>query len=613
MGGWCGNILRVDLSRGKISMEVMDPKIARDYIGGRGFGIHALLDELDPKCDPLGEKNVMVMAAGPLTGTHAPTGARYMVATKSPLTGALTCSNSGGFFPAELKRTGFDMIVFSGRSPEPVYLWIHDGKPELRSAGRLWGKATHETDAALKAETDPKARTACIGPAGECGVLFASVMNDKNRAAGRSGVGAVMGSKNLKAVVVRGHRPVPLHDPEEFTRLVKKFNKKLKDALLGKPPGLRAYGTAQTIAGTQAAGALPTRNFQQGTFENWKALSGQTLANTYLVRPKACFSCPIGCGRSTKVDVPGYEGEGEGPEYETLYAMGSNCGIDHLAALAKANYICNEQGMDTITMGATIACAMEMAEKGIIPAADIGLGRPLRFGDAEALVALTRLTALRRGFGDLLARGSRFLATHYGRPEFSIHTKGQEFAGYEPRAEQGIGLAYATSPIGASHMRGHPAYVEIFGVPVSVDPLTWKDKSELVKEWQDVFAVIDAAGLCVFFSVRYLTTPTRDIRPVGICELLNAATGADYSVDELVLAGERIFNAERIFLCRAGFARKDDTLSPRILEEPLPDGPARGMVCHLKEMLDGYYPARGWDQNGVPTEATLKSLGLPAL
>ena len=309
----------------------------------------------------------------------------------------------------------------------------------------------------------------------------------------------------------------------------------------------------------------------------------------------------------TKVDTPGFEGAGEGPEYETVYAMGSNCGIDHLAALTKANYICNEQGMDTITMGATIACAMEMSEKGYLTEADIG--RPLSFGDAESLVALTAMTARREGFGDALAEGSLRLAARFGHPELAVTAKGQEFPGYEPRASQGMGLAYATSPIGASHMRGDPAYIEILGVPMLMDPLTWDDKPQLVKDWQDVFAVIDAAGVCVFFCVRNLCAPTKKIEPEGILELVNAATGADYTLAELTAAGERIFNAERLFLNRAGLTRKDDTLPMRILREPLPDGPAKGMVCHLDEMLAAYYPIRGWDDNGVPTTETLRLTG----
>ncbi|MFZ7127465.1 MAG: aldehyde ferredoxin oxidoreductase family protein [Desulfobacterales bacterium] len=610
MHGWCGKILRVNLSEGKVAEATLDREMARAFIGGRGFGIHTLLNELDPMCHPLAPENILVMAAGPLTGTKAPTGARYMVMTKSPLTGAVTCSNSGGQFPAALKRAGVDMIVFTGRAPEPLYLWIEEGRAELRPAEHLWGKSTHETDDALRLETHPDAKVACIGPAGERKVLFAGIMNDKDRAAGRSGVGAVMGSKHLKAVAVFGRSPIPLFDEAEFKSLVKKYNQKFIDGLKGQPPGLRTYGTAATIAGTQTVGALPTRNFQQGTFDGWEAISGQALTDTYLVKHKACYSCPISCGRVTKVEVPGFEGEGEGPEYETIYAMGSNCGVDNLAALTKANYICNEQGMDTITMGCTIACAMEMYEKGVISEEEVGM--PLPFGDGKALVELTRMTAERKGFGDLLALGSLRLAGHFGCPELAITSKGQEFAGYEPRAEQGMGLAYATSPIGASHMRGDPAYIEILGVPFLIDPHTWEDKAQLVKDWQDSFAVIDAAGLCVFFSVRNLMTADRAIRPQGIMELLNAATGAGYTLEELCSAGERIFNAERLFLVRAGFSRKDDSLPDRITKEPLPDGAGKGMVCHLDAMLDDYYPLRGWDRDGRPTPEKLTELELPS-
>ncbi len=611
MNGWRGKVLRVNLSTGTVAQEHLDPEMARAFIGGRGFGIYVLLKELDPLCDPLAPENVMVMATGPLTGTKAPTGARYMVMTKSPLTGAVTCSNSGGQFPAALKHSGVDMIVFVGKAPEPVYLWIDQGHAELRPAAHLWGKTTHETDDALRLETHPEARVACIGPAGERQVLFAGIMNDKDRAAGRSGVGAVMGAKNLKAVAVFGQSPVPLYDEEAFKALVKKYNQTFRISLKGQPPGLRVYGTAATITGTQTVGALPTRNFQQGTFDGWEAINGQTLTDTYLVKHKACFSCPIGCGRVTKVEVPGFEGAGEGPEYETIYAMGSNCGVDNLAALTKANYICNEQGMDTITMGCTVACAMEMVEKGIITEQDVGI--PLAFGDARALVELTRMTAARKGFGDLMAEGSLRLASRFGHPELAITAKGQEFAGYDPRAEQGMGLAYATSPIGASHMRGDTAYIEILGVPFLIDPHTWEDKAQLVRDFQDGFAVIDAAGLCVFFSVRNLMTADRAIRPQGIMELLNAATGAGYTLEELCRAGERIFNAERLFLMRAGFSRKDDRLPDRITKTPLPDGAGQGMVCRLDAMLDDYYPLRGWDTDGRPTPEKLRSLGLSDL
>ncbi len=608
MHGWNGTLLRVDLTAGQTRFEEIPARVLKEYVGARGLGIRYLLDEVDPGCDPLGPANKLILSTGPLTGTRAPTGARYVVTTKSPLTGVLTCSNAGGFFPAVFKKTGVDAIVVEGRAPEPVYLWLHDGRAELRPAGHLWGKDTHRTTDALREETRPEARVACIGPAGENLVRFASIMNDRDRAAGRSGVGAVMGSKNLKAVVVHGTRRVSLHDEARFNELVRGYVERFRRAYRDEPPPLRSHGTAVTVMGTQSTGIFPTRNFQAGQFERWQEIHGEALTRRFLVKAKACFSCPIACGRVTRVDVPGFEGEGEGPEYETVYSLGSDCGVGDLAAVTKANYLCNELGLDTITMGATIACAMEMAERGILPEADVG--RPLRFGDARAIVELTRMTAYREGFGDLLAEGSLRLATRYGHPELAMVARGQEFAGYDPRGEQGMGLAYATSPIGASHMRGDPAYIEILGVPTLIDPLEWKGKGELVAEWQNTFALIDAAGLCVFFTIRNLVSPDRHVRPTGILELLNAATGAGYSLEELMLAGERIFNAERLFMIGAGSGGKDDTLPPRMLQEPMPGGPAEGMVVHLREMLDEYYRFRRWDPRGTPSPEKLAELGL---
>ena len=606
--GYMGKIMRVNLSAGDIRLEPLDPDRAKAFIGGRGLGISYLLDETDPLCDPLGPENKLIMMTGPLTGTRAPTGARYMVMTKSPLTGAVTCSNSGGEFPSMIKRAGIDGIIFEGMSPEPTYLWVTDDHAELRSAKHLWGKDTHETTDLLLAETHAKARVACIGPAGEKGVLFAGIMNEKDRAAGRSGVGAVMGSKGLKAVAVKGTQEIPHYDAEAFKAVAHEYLKKFKDATKDQPPPLRTYGTAITVVGTQNIGVFPTRNFQQGTFEHWEDIGGEALTEKYLVKAKACYACPIACGRVTKIAEGPHQGEGEGPEYETIYSLGSDCGVGDLAALTKANYICNELGLDTISMGATIAAAMEMYEKGILTESQIG--RPLPFGDGDGLIEMCRKTAYREGFGNDLALGSLRMAKKYGHPELAIVAKGQEFAGYDPRGEKGMGLAYATSNIGASHMRGDPAYIEILGVPMLIDPLSWEDKPQLVKDWQDVFAVIDSAGVCVFFSVRNYVTPTRDIRPEGLVRLLNACTGASYTLKSLVEAGERVVNAERLFLVRAGFSAKDDTLPFRIVGEPMPDGPARGHVCELHKMLPLYYEMRDWDAEGRPRAEKLKALGL---
>lgn len=608
MSGWSGRVLHVDLTSRSVSKEVLHERVLRNYLGGRGLGIYYLLREADPECEPLGSENVMIMSVGPLTGTSAPTGSRYMVTTKSPLTGAITCANSGGQFPAALKKAGWDALVIKGRCDDPVYLWIEGEEAELRSADHLVGLTTHETEDRIRQETHSKIKVACIGPSGENLVRFASIMNDKHRAAGRSGVGAVMGSKNLKAIAVAGKWSVGLADEAKFKKLVKELITEFKRSTKDSPPPLRLYGTAVTAGITQSFGALPTRNFRSGTFEGWAEIDGHALTEKFLKMPKACYSCPIACGRGTALEQGKYRGSGEGPEYETVYSMGSNCGISDLAAITKANYLCNELGMDTITMGATLACAMELFELGVITEKEVG--RSLNFGDADALVELTEKAAFRKEFGNELAEGSLRLASKFGRPELAMVSKGQEFAGYDPRAEQGMGLAYATSPIGASHMRGDPAYIELLGVPKLIDPLTWEDKPLIVKSFQDVFCLIDAAGLCVFYSIRNLCDKTESIPPSGILELINAATGAQYSMEEFLGVGERIFNAERLFLNRAGFTRDHDTLPPRMTEEPMPSGPAKGSVCHLEEMLDQYYKLRGWDAEGRPTTEMLERLDL---
>ncbi|MBW1650089.1 MAG: aldehyde ferredoxin oxidoreductase family protein [Deltaproteobacteria bacterium] len=608
MFGWTGKILRVDLSEEKIITENLDPKIAKDFIGGRGIGIYYLLKEMEPKCDPLSRENMLIMATGPLTGTMAPTGSRYMITTKSPLTGAVTCSNSGGDFPTELKKSGFDGIIIKGKADKPVYLYIKDGNAELKDASDLWGMDTHKTTDKVLEKTNPKAKVACIGPAGEKLVRFASVMNDKNRAAGRSGVGAVMGSKKLKAIAVYGSNKVNLANAEEFKKFNSEILKKFKQSIKETPLGIRINGTAGVVMATNSFGILPTKNWQYGTFDNWKDIDGRTLTEKYLVKNKSCFACPVGCGRLTKVEVPGFEGEGEGPEYETLYAMGSNCMVKNLAAIVKANYTANELGLDTITMGATIACAMEMAEKGYISEKEIGM--KLEWGDDKALVELTEKTGLREGFGDMLAEGSFRLASKYGHPELSMVSKKQEFPGYEPRGAQGMGLAYATSSIGASHMKGDTAYFEIFGIPKAVDPIEWRGKSKLVKIWQDLFGIIDSAGLCVFFAIRNLVEQQIEVPPEAIRRYLNAATGADYTLEELIKAGERIIVAERMFLVKNGFTRKDDSLPKRLTATPMPEGPVKGNICHLDEMLDEYYKERGWTQDGIPEDSKLEELGL---
>jgi aldehyde:ferredoxin oxidoreductase len=605
MYGWHHRLLRVNLTTQQITTEEVDPRVARDYLGGRGWAIHYLYREVDPLVDPLAPENKLIFATGPLTATPAPTGNRYMVVTKSPLTGALAHSNSGGDFPTWMKRTGFDMFIIEGKSPEPVYLFVNEDQIEIRPAAHLWGKDTHETTDLLKAETSDEARVACIGPAGEHLALMAAIMNDKHRAAARSGVGAVMGSKNLKAVVAMGNRNPPMVEEEAMKALSVTVSKEV-GADVKKGSNLRVYGTAYVPAVTNTLGILPTHNFLQGTFEHVDKVDGVALKNSYLIRHTPCYRCPISCGRLTEVPDGPYKGKGEGPEYETISSLGTGCGVSNLAALTKANYLCNEFGMDTITTGMTIAAAMEMYEKGYIPESVIG--QPLRFGDHDAMIAMIKKMAYREGFGNDLAEGSYRLAEKYGHPEIAVTTRKQEFPGYDPRGSQGMGLLYATSNKGASHMEGDVAYEEVFGVPVKENPLTTEGKPELVKRFEDSFALIDSSGLCVFLAIRYVFSKERMVWPERLAMLMNLTTGAGYTPEEVLLAAERVYNLERMFILKAGST--EDTLPHRMLHEPLPDGPAKGKVVELDKMLPEFYELRGWDEKGWPTKEKLEELGL---
>ncbi len=610
MYGWHGRLLRVNLTEGTIREEEIPEEVSKKYIGGRGVAIKYLMEGMDPTADPLSPENVLIMATGPLTSTPAPTGNRYMVVTKSPLTGALANSNSGGDFPTFMKRAGYDLLIFEGKAKKPVYLYIDERQAELRDASHLWGQDTHETDDTIRAETADDVRVACIGPAGENLALIAAIMNDKHRAAARSGVGAVMGSKNLKAVAARGELKPELHDEKAIKAVVRASNKDLA-ADIRKGSTMRIYGTSYVPDVTHEAGVFPTFNFQYGQFEGTPKINGPTLKEHFLIRHTGCYACPLACARLTEVDgeVWGekYAGAGEGPEYETIGSLGSACGVDNMAAITKANYLCNELGLDTISTGITIACAMEMYTKGIVSAEQIG--RPLPFGDADGMIAMVQAAAHRQGFGDEIAQGSWRLANRYGHPEMSVTSKKLEFPSYDARGLKGMGLLYATSNIGASHMAGDTAYMELFGVGKKIDGLTYEGKAELVKHFQDLFTLIDAAGLCVFVAVRYTLDTANGYVPSRLTEMVNHATGADYTPESLLEAAERVYTLERLFLTQAGLSRADDTIAPRMTES-MPTGPVQGETFDLERVLDDYYVARGWDENGIPTRARLETLGI---
>ena len=613
---WAEKILRVNLTAGTVTAEPLNMAWAQSYLGSRGLGSKYLVSEVDPKVDPLSPENKIIWATGPLTGTMASTGGRYTVITKGPLTGAIACSNSGGYWGAELKMAGWDMVIFEGKSPTPVYLYINDDTAELRDAAHLWGKSVWETEALLKTGLqDPLTRVSSIGKAGENGVLYAAVVNDLHRAAGRSGVGTVMGSKNLKAIAVRGTKGVGnVRDPKAFMKVTYEKKKILHDnAVTGQ--GLPAFGTQVLMNVINEVGALPTRNHQDVQFESAKDISAEAMATprdtdgkAQLITNQACFGCTIACGRVSKMDKghftvankPQYWGASGGLEYEAAWALGAANGVKDLETLQYVTMLCNEEGIDPISFGATLGAVMELYEMGVLTKEQLGIEAP--FGSSAALAFLAEETIYGRGFGKEIGQGSKRLTAKYGHPDLSMSTKGQEFPAYDGRAIQGIGLAYATSNRGGCHLRGYTIASEVLGIPVKTDPLEHEGKPALVKAFQDATAAFDSSGLCVFTTFAW-----------GLADLapqLQGAIGDQYTTEELEKIGERIWNMEREFNNAACFTNADDSLPKRLLSEAAKTGPAKGKVSMLAEMLPVYYEVRGWDPQGRPTAATRERLGL---
>ncbi len=613
---WAGKILRVNLSAGTVKSEPLNMDWARAYLGSRGLATKYIVEEVDPKVDPLSPANKLIWATGPLTGTMASTGGRYTVVTKGPLTGAIACSNSGGYWGAELKMAGWDMVIFEGKSAKPVFLYIEDDVAELRDASHLWGKSVWETEETLKKQLQqPLARVSSIGLAGENLVLYAAVVNDLHYAAGRSGVGAVMGSKNLKAIAVRGTKGVGnIADPKEFMKVT--FEKKkilAENGVTGQ--GLPTYGTQVLMNVINEIGALPTRNHKDVQFEGAKDISAEAMATPrktdgkkHLVTNQACFGCTIACGRISKIDQghftvqnkPQYWGASGGLEYEAAWALGAANGVNDLEALQYANLLCNEQGFDPISFGATIGAVMELYEMGVLTKEQLGIDA--KFGSAQALAHFAEITARGEGFGKEIGQGSARLTKKYGHPELTMSVKGQEFPAYDSRGIQGMGLAYATSNRGACHLRGYTVASEVLGIPVKTDPLTAEGKPELVIAFQDATAAFDSAGICIFTSFAW---GLADVAPQ-----VAAACGPEFTLENLAKIGERIWNMERDFNNRAGFTSKDDSLPPRLLNEPAKTGPAKGLVNKLPEMLPKYYAARGWDADGQLKPETRSRLSL---
>ncbi len=613
---WAGKLLRVNLTTGTCKSEPLNMTWAKDYLGSRGLATKYFTEEVDAKVDPLSVENKIIWATGPLTGTMASTGGRYTVVTKGPLTGAIACSNSGGYWGAELKFAGWDMVIFEGKSPKPVYLFIQDDKAELLDADYIWGKTVWDTEPAIKTKhQDPLIRVSSIGRSGENGVLYSAIVNDLHRAAGRSGVGAVMGSKNLKAIAVRGTKGVGnVKNPKAFMAAAKEAKKVLAgNAVTGQ--GLPAYGTQVLMNVINEVGALPTRNHQDVQFEGAKDISAEAMATpratdgkAHLVTNQACFGCTIACGRISKIDEthftvqnrPQYWGANGGLEYEAAWALGAANGVNDLEALQFVNLICNEDGIDPITFGATVGAVMELYEMGVLTKEQIGIEAP--FGSAKALCHLAEITARSEGFGKEMGLGSKRLTEKYGHPDLSMSVKGQEFPAYDGRVIQGIGLGYATSNRGACHLRGYTIASEVLGIPVKTEPTDTDGKPELLKAFQDATAAFDAAGICIFTSFAWTLN---DVAPQ-----VQAACGDEFTVENLTLIGERIWNMEKDFNLRAGFTRKDDMLPKRLMTEAAKTGPAKGVVSGLDKMLPIYYQVRGWDEEGRIKPETRKRLGL---
>ncbi len=595
-------VLRINLSQRKIQEERIHPALIDKFLGGRGLGAKILFDELAPRVDALSAENKLLFLTGPLLGTGAPWCVKYTVVTKSPLSNTILMSLAGGFFGPNLRFAGYDGLIIEGQSDEPTYLWIDNGTVEFRSAAHLEGMTTDACQDAIRKELNQESiEMACIGPAGEKAVRFACIISGW-RAAGRGGAGAVMGAKNLKAIAVKGSRKVPIADPDTFHKIQTTIRKKV--------PGIKRltqfgkFGTPNNLVLVNARGLFPTRNFQQGVFDGIDQVNAVEQQKR-VTRPVTCHKCPVACGNLTHAADGPYEGiQTEGPEYETFWAFGAQCGNSAIDAIIAADRLCDQLGLDTISTGSAIAFAMECAEKGLLNAQALD-GLDLKFGNHSAMVEMIRRIGNRQGIGDLLAEGVRRAAEQIGKEaeRFAMHVKGLELAAYDPRGAKGMGIEYATSPRGGCHERGLISR-ETFGAPPPIDPLAIDGKGAVAKETQDETVVLDSLGVCVF-------PPHNDGMEMDeLAELFSCVTGKSWTAESLFEAGDRIWNLERLFNIREGFTRKDDTLPPRLLNEPMPEGPAKGQVVELDRLLDDYYRARQWQPNGIPTLKRLTDLGL---
>ena len=611
MYGNTGKILRVNLSDSRISEESPKEEVYQKFIGGAGLATKYLIDEVPKGADPLGPENKLIFINGAMGGTIAPSAGRYDVVAKSPLTGIFGRGNAGGFWAPEIKRAGYDGIIFEGVSPRPVYLLVTDGKAEIKDAADLWGKGVWETTALLKKKHGEEFHVACIGQGGENKVKYAVVVNDDHRAAGRCGMGAVMGSKRLKAIVARGTKEVEVANKEAFEEVSERNISLINESILKAT--FESFGTVAVTDMVNERGGYPTRNWQTGVCAHIEKINGPAMNEKVLIDKKNCFSCPISCGRVTRVKEGPYAITGEGPEYESNGAFGGYCALDDIEAITFIHNLCDDYSIDPISAGGSIAFAMECFEKGLLTTSDTD-GIELKFGDADAAITCIHKLAKREGFGDLLADGSRKMSEKIGKgsDSFAMQVKGLELPVYDPRAAKMCGLGYATSVRGGCHITGYvqgPTFLDIpfLVIPDSKikDPLV-ADPAEVkvLKDLQDAFTMFDSSGACKFMGMILATKEW--------CDMLANVTGWKFDEDDFRKTGERIYNLQKLFNAREGMTRADDTLPKRLLEEPLPEGKAKGQVVdRFDELLDAYYELRGWDkQTSNPTPEKLRELGL---
>lgn len=612
-GGYTGKILRINLTDRSFGEEKLPPEIAREFIGGAGLGIKYLYDEVAPGTDPLGVGNKLIFAPGPFTGTSVPCASRMSVVAKSPLTGAVGLALSGGQFPAELKFAGWDAIIVEGKAEKPVYISIRDSAVRFRDADHVWGTFTGDCQQIIKDELgDQNTRVICIGPAGERLSKIACLINER-RAVGRKGLGAVMGSKNLKAIAIRGSGTVPIASEEAYKAARTAMLKTMKESPVLYPEFAK-NGTPMVVDLLGAMGMLSAKNWTAtGEFVPVEGL-GAAAQDTRKIGKEHCYNCPVGCSQMKLAKTGSYAGIlTEGPEFETIYSFGSGVGVGNLDAVIAADRLSDDLGLDTMSAGVTIAFAMELFEKGLLTLSDTG-GLDLRFGNDQAVMTVLRQMAFREGIGDLLADGSRSAAARIGKgtEKYAMQIKGLELPAYDVRGAKAHGLNYATSYTGADHNRGY-AFQEIFGVPVpwEVDRFAIEGKGKLTKWNQDVrAATCDCAPMCAFL----LDTALPADGPQNTARLMEAVTGLEFTPEEIEQVGERVNNLAKAFNVREGFTRADDTFPERLMTEPLKEGASKGQMiskADLDRMLDEYYGERGWDvTTGMPTRAKLVELRL---